>query len=524
LQELLKVCSDLGDSQTVEARLEKGTQYLEELLRQCQFEGEKITLGRKFAAFNQLWVDALAQSPDKKKQIAALELAEKRKNTCLGWLRHGWDYVVPSPKYQQMQQLLNPKTAAIYWHVSPTAITTFILRHKKDPLVWTLKPNTQNTLQFGFFSQRVTASKEAHLEAIRKLEAFEDWIATWKRDYENYRADKTKNDLTKDHPWRQEMAARLQQLAKILDIPRILTQLDGVKQLILIPHRDLHLLPLHYLFELDSQQDFTITYLPSIQLGLELQLPNPNTRQQLLSVEHPETKKRLRPDKPLDLLFAEIESAVISQAYRNPTRISGRNASRVRVIEALKTTANLFHFTGHGYHDVEEPLKSALALTGEDVLTLHDIFELKSLDYYLVSLSACESGITSKQGLIDEFVGLVSGFLAVGATHVVSTLWTVDELSTALIMIHFYQLLEDMAPANALKQAQYELRTLTYPQLSQWYLNLSTPFADSDLGCWQNLQSLSRKAQKQADRMGTSYCPYEHPYYWAGFTITGKVL
>jgi CHAT domain-containing protein len=241
-------------------------------------------------------------------------------------------------------------------------------------------------------------------------------------------------------------------------------------------------------------------------------------------VEHPETNKRLHPDKPNDLLFAEIESAVISQAYPSPTRIAGRNASRVRVIEALKSSANLFHFTGHGYHDVEEPLKSALALAGEDVLTLHDIFKLRSLDYYLVCLSACETGITNKQGLIDEFVGLVSGFLAVGVTYIVSTLWTVDEISTALIMIRFYQLLKDIAPAQALKQAQHWLSTITYPQLAQWYLNLATPFADSDLGCWQNLQSLSRKAQKQADRMGASYCPYEHPYYWAGFTITGKVL
>jgi CHAT domain-containing protein len=79
---------------------------------------------------------------------------------------------------------------------------------------------------------------------------------------------------------------------------------------------------------------------------------------------------------------------VISQPNPNPTRIAGRNADKQRVIDALKSAANLFHFTGHGYHDVEEPLKSALALAGEDVLTLHDIFELKSLDYYLVCLSA----------------------------------------------------------------------------------------------------------------------------------------
>lgn len=171
---MLKVCSELGDNQTIEERLEEGTQQLEKLLRQCEFEGQKITLARKFASFNQLRVDALAQSPDKKKQIAALELAEKRKNTCLDWLREGWDYVASSPNYQQMQQLLNSKTASIYWHVSPAAITTFILRHKKLPLVWTLKPVTQKQSLFGLFSQPVTPEATAYLPAVRQLEEFED--------------------------------------------------------------------------------------------------------------------------------------------------------------------------------------------------------------------------------------------------------------------------------------------------------------------------------------------------------------
>jgi tetratricopeptide (TPR) repeat protein len=144
LQDLLKVYSALGESQTKKYQelLEKGTQQLEELLRECQSEEVKISLEQKFASFNQLLVDTLAQSLSMKKRVKALEIAEKRKNTCLSWLRQGWGYVASSPNYQQMQQLLNPQTTVIYWHVSPAAITTFIVRYNKPLWVWTLKPTT----------------------------------------------------------------------------------------------------------------------------------------------------------------------------------------------------------------------------------------------------------------------------------------------------------------------------------------------------------------------------------------------
>ena len=95
LQEYLEVCNALGDTQTIQQRLEQGTRQLEELLRQCEVLGQKITLSHKFAAFDQLRVDAKAESEDKQQQIQALELAERRKNTCLSWYQHGWERAVP---------------------------------------------------------------------------------------------------------------------------------------------------------------------------------------------------------------------------------------------------------------------------------------------------------------------------------------------------------------------------------------------------------------------------------------------
>jgi CHAT domain-containing protein len=143
--------------------------------------------------------------------------------------------------------------------------------------------------------------------------------------------------------------------------------------------------------------------------------------------------------------------------------------------------------------------------------------------YHLVFLSACETGITGKEGLTDEFVGLVSGFLAVGATSVISTLWAVKECSTAWLVINFYQRLhQGIAPAEALKQAQNWLRTVTHSKLAQWLGSLALELANFAPGCAESLKDFAD--EEEIAIIGNDKAPYASPYYlWAGFTITGKV-
>ena len=97
LQELLKVYSR-DDTGKFNTKLEEGTQLLERLVSSRKSETEKITLESKFAAFNQMRVDILAQSQDSKEHKKALEMAELRKNTCLAWLREGSNYQ-PPPRF-----------------------------------------------------------------------------------------------------------------------------------------------------------------------------------------------------------------------------------------------------------------------------------------------------------------------------------------------------------------------------------------------------------------------------------------
>ncbi|MEG4281998.1 CHAT domain-containing protein [Microcoleus sp. A006_D1] len=491
MQGLITICRSLGDPKTSEY-LTEATTALENLLLDNQTHPEiKQRLQRKFAGLYQLEVDTLVKSG---KKINALEKAESRKNFCLQWMRAGSPNRTDSPTYPQIRDLLanNTATAIIYWHLSPVSLTAFIIT-----------PDNFQTI-----STPVT-----DLSHDSKNPSLEKWLKNWKTNYQNY-SKLSKEQNKESHSWRQSMTAQLQKLADILKIPEICTHLTNIKDLILIPHRDLHLLPLHILF---SDNLFTITYLPSIQVGIDRLDRKPSPSMSLLLVESPDP-----------LLFAEIEAPAIANFYLNCNTIPSSQATKNNLKEALQQPADIFHFTGHAYHNTKQPSQSALILKNKQPLTSEEIakFDLKS--YYLVGLSACETGITGKEELIDEFVGLASSFLAAGAVYALSTLWIVDEISTALMMIRFYEILNEqrcpnkLHPALALKETQKWLRTITYSELSDWYLELSEITKDNS-ACSQDLRDEANLIRRNDAKMVSQEPPYADLYYWAGFTITGKV-
>ena len=95
------------------------------------------------------------------------------------------------------------------------------------------------------------------------------------------------------------------------------------------------------------------------------------------------------------------------------------------------------------------------------------------------------------------------------------------------MMIRFYQILNEqrcqnkLHPALALKEAQKWLRTITYSQLSEWYLELAKVTYNS--GCSENLTDQAKLIRRTDAIMESDEPPYADLYYWAGFTITGKV-
>ena len=129
-------------------------------------------------------------------------------------------------------------------------------------------------------------------------------------------------------------------------------------------------------------------------------------------------------------------------------------------------------------------------------------------------LSACETGLTDPSQLTDEYIGLPSGFLYSGASTVVSSLWRVSDLATALLMIRFYQLRFDpnnpLSTAQALQHAQTWLCTSTAQQLQLWL---------------QNAPLESQKKNEIIDFLSYACLdeeiPFAAPQYWAAFCSIG---
>jgi hypothetical protein len=195
----------------------------------------------------------------------------------------------------EIQQLLNPTTAIVYWHLSPYALHTFILTHNTQPVI------------LQSLSQR--------------LHDFETWKENWNQEYNNYRKSED-IQVGENHIWRNNLTKKLEELKEILDINTIENIIsnfpslqegtkgdNSVENLILIPHRDLHRFQLHALFS----DKFTITYLPSAQIGINLRKinsnPTPINQLPILSIENPNHEGYG------SLPYAEIESAAINQLF-----------------------------------------------------------------------------------------------------------------------------------------------------------------------------------------------------------------
>jgi len=153
-------------------------------------------------------------------------------------------------------------------------------------------------------------------------------------------------------------------------------------------------------------------------------------------------------------------------------------------------------------------------MANHQTLTVQHFLDTK-LQARLATLSACETGIIGTKN-IEEVVGLPASLLQAGVAGVVASLWSVNELSTALLMIRFYDYWlgeEKLTPAEALRQAQIWLRDSTKAEKIKYVEKQG-----------QNTQGTTRIAYNQlrvALNKDSTECKYAHPYYWGAFGFTG---
>jgi CHAT domain-containing protein len=202
--------------------------------------------------------------------------------------------------------------------------------------------------------------------------------------------------------------------------------------------------------------------------------------------------------------FPQHSSRLLLGAEATPTKLCAEAANRTYL-----------HFACHAAFNWLDPQNSGLVLAGGVPFTIRDIDAKLSLEgVRLITASACETGVTEFERTPNEFVGLPAALMQAGVPGVISTLWPVDDLSTALLMARFYyyHLRCGLDPATALGRAQRWLRTGTSRQLglAEWYTTqfrrTGDPHAFQAMGYYQT-HSAAR--------------PFVHPFFWASFIAVG---
>lgn len=166
-------------------------------------------------------------------------------------------------------------------------------------------------------------------------------------------------------------------------------------------------------------------------------------------------------------------------------RAAGLRAEKWLDFEASEANAHerdlkpysILHMATHGFLDAKHPQFSGVVLSlvgnkgGQDgFLRTEEIFNLR-LGSPLVMLSACETGL-GKEKRGEGVMGLTRGFMYAGAPSVGVSLWSVDDVSTALLMSDFYKALlkKDGARATgSLRTARLNMITArTYSSPYYW--------------------------------------------------------
>jgi CHAT domain-containing protein len=139
------------------------------------------------------------------------------------------------------------------------------------------------------------------------------------------------------------------------------------------------------------------------------------------------------------------------------------SATEKKARESL-VNSKYIHFATHGMLDYNDFRNSYLLFAKEQnadttlngKLTIREIKALKISNCDLVTLSACETAV-SKEVSKGWYISPANSFLVKGVKTVVASLWPVDDDATSILMTAFYQNLQTMGKAEALRRAQETL-------------------------------------------------------------------
>jgi len=282
----------------------------------------------------------------------------------------------------------------------------------------------------------------------------------------------------------------------------------SIRKIIFIPDDILHFLPFETLVTEENNshwlvKDYQITYAPSISSYREIihrKKKNKSSRHyDILAFGDPDFGQ-LESEANGGDIFQNFYASNAFNFYR--LKYSGTEIERIsslfkekkedifiREAATEKQLKNLnlddykiIHFATHSLIDDKKPARSSIVLSlnssdeEDGFIQMREIYNL-NLNSDLITLSACQTGLG--QFIKGEGIeGLNRSFFFAGASSVLMSLWAVNDQATYQLMERFYSHLRSSEPiANSLRNAKLEM--------------------------------ISSEA-------------VSHPYYWAGFIVSGK--
>ena len=186
-----------------------------------------------------------------------------------------------------------------------------------------------------------------------------------------------------------------------------------------------------------------------------------------------------------ELPWAEKELKAISENFKGAF-FYGQDANKEN-FNAQAKSYGIIHLAMHGILDMNRPQESHLAFSaaGTDSsaqnINLYN-YEIQNMDLFaeLVVLSACETGygkVIRGEGVLS----LARGFMLAGSSSIVTTLWKVNDYTSATLMTLFYQNLDKgMDKPEALRKAKLDFlqktdKTSGHPAYWSSFISLGNP-------------------------------------------------
>lgn len=168
----------------------------------------------------------------------------------------------------------------------------------------------------------------------------------------------------------------------------------------------------------------------------------------------------------------DVQKKTITELFPHSTIVDSTTRTWAQLRGKLSENV-VFHYMGHGRADGSG---TALAFSQGRSLSAKDFSPALFANTQLVVLAACSTAKARDNGNWDSD-SLVHAFLEAGVPHIVASRWNVDASTTSKTMVSFYQ---HVSAGDSVDQAMF-------------------------------------KAKKEI------LAVLPHPYYWAGFSVTGRV-